>query len=71
MVTNGAVFSSRKEMFLKSKKIFVGRGITATVSLMIELWRVIGSNFNLPPALQRQVEEAPSHCLDFPGCSQC
>ncbi|KAJ8092104.1 hypothetical protein PM082_021636 [Marasmius tenuissimus] len=30
MVTNGAVFSSRKEMFLKSKKIFVGRGITAT-----------------------------------------
>ena len=32
MVTNGAIFSSRKEMFLKSKKIFVGRGITATVS---------------------------------------
>ncbi|KAJ8094055.1 hypothetical protein PM082_009945 [Marasmius tenuissimus] len=30
MVTNGAIFSSRKEMFLKSKKIFVGRGITAT-----------------------------------------
>ncbi|KAL0957848.1 hypothetical protein HGRIS_000033 [Hohenbuehelia grisea] len=30
MVTNGAVFSSRKEMFLKSKTIFAGRGITAT-----------------------------------------
>ncbi|KAJ3576647.1 hypothetical protein NP233_g278 [Leucocoprinus birnbaumii] len=30
MVTNGAVFSSRKEMFLKSQVIFAGRGITAT-----------------------------------------
>lgn len=29
-VTNGVVFSSRKEMFLKSQNIFVGRGITAT-----------------------------------------
>lgn len=33
MVTNGAIFSSRKEMFLKSQIIFAGRGITATVSL--------------------------------------
>ncbi|EED80655.1 predicted protein [Postia placenta Mad-698-R] len=30
MVTNGAVFSSRKEMFIKSQIIFAGRGITAT-----------------------------------------
>ena len=30
MVTNGNVFSSRKEMVLKSQTIFVGRGITAT-----------------------------------------
>ena len=30
MVTNGAVFSSRKEMFIKSQTIFAGRGITAT-----------------------------------------
>ncbi|KAJ7615356.1 cytochrome P450 [Roridomyces roridus] len=30
IVTNGAVFSSRKEMFVKSKTVFVGRGITAT-----------------------------------------
>ncbi|KAF8156573.1 cytochrome P450 [Crassisporium funariophilum] len=30
MVSNGAIFSSRKEMFLKSKIIFAGRGITAT-----------------------------------------
>ena len=30
MVTNGNVFSSRKEMFLKSQTIFAGRGITAT-----------------------------------------
>lgn len=30
MVTNGAVFSSRKEMYLKSQIIFAGRGITAT-----------------------------------------
>ncbi|ROV90952.1 hypothetical protein VPNG_10082 [Cytospora leucostoma] len=30
MVTNGSVFSSRKEMFIKSQTVFVGRGITAT-----------------------------------------
>ncbi|KAF8878782.1 cytochrome P450 [Infundibulicybe gibba] len=30
MVTNGAIFSSRKEMYLKSQIIFAGRGITAT-----------------------------------------
>lgn len=30
MVTHGAVFSSRKEMFIKSQTIFAGRGITAT-----------------------------------------
>ncbi|KAL5518465.1 hypothetical protein ACEPAH_147 [Sanghuangporus vaninii] len=29
-VTNGAVFSSRKEMFIKSQTVFAGRGITAT-----------------------------------------
>ncbi|KAF9445653.1 cytochrome P450 [Macrolepiota fuliginosa MF-IS2] len=28
MVTNGAIFSSRKAMFVKSQNIFVGRGIT-------------------------------------------
>ena len=30
MVTNGSVFSDRKEMFVKSQTVFVGRGITAT-----------------------------------------
>lgn len=30
MVTNGAIFSSRKEMFIKSQTVFAGRGITAT-----------------------------------------
>ncbi|CAJ2509330.1 Uu.00g143560.m01.CDS01 [Anthostomella pinea] len=30
MVTNGAVTSSRKEMFIKSQTVFAGRGITAT-----------------------------------------
>lgn len=30
MVTNGTIFSSRKEYFLKSQIIFAGRGITAT-----------------------------------------
>ncbi|KAI8931101.1 hypothetical protein NX059_012111 [Plenodomus lindquistii] len=30
MVTNGSVFSDRKEMFVKSQTIFAGRGITAT-----------------------------------------
>jgi len=30
MVTNGANFSNRKNMFIKSQNIFVGRGITAT-----------------------------------------
>lgn len=30
MVTNGAIFSDRKEMFIKSQIVFAGRGITAT-----------------------------------------
>ncbi|KAF4616879.1 hypothetical protein D9613_008923 [Agrocybe pediades] len=30
MVTQGSIFSSRKEMYLKSQIIFAGRGITAT-----------------------------------------
>ncbi|KAL4897159.1 cytochrome P450 [Aspergillus ambiguus] len=30
MVTNGSVFSSRKEMYIKSQTVFAGRGITAT-----------------------------------------
>ncbi|KAH8112313.1 cytochrome P450 [Phellopilus nigrolimitatus] len=30
LVTNGVVTSSRKEMFIKSQTVFVGRGITAT-----------------------------------------
>jgi hypothetical protein len=29
MVTNGAVFSSRKENFIKSQTIFARRGVTA------------------------------------------
>ncbi len=39
MVTNGAVFSSRKEMYLKSQIIFAGRGITATP--YNDKWQVI------------------------------
>jgi hypothetical protein len=31
MVTHGAVFSDRKEMFIKSQTVFVGRGITASL----------------------------------------
>ena len=30
VITNGSVFSSRKEMFMKSQIIFARRGITAT-----------------------------------------
>lgn len=30
LVTNGNVFSSRKEMYFKSQTVFAGRGITAT-----------------------------------------
>jgi cytochrome P450 len=30
LVTNGGIFSSRKEMFIKSQIVFAGRGITAT-----------------------------------------
>ena len=29
MITNGGVFSSQKELYIKSQTIFVGRGITA------------------------------------------
>ena len=51
MVTNGAIFSSRKEMFLKSKKIFVGRGITATVRFLTYVVRSV-THFTLRLALQ-------------------
>ncbi|POS73604.1 hypothetical protein DHEL01_v207996 [Diaporthe helianthi] len=37
MVTNGAVFSSRKDLFIKSQTVFAGRGITATP--YNDLWR--------------------------------
>ncbi|XDG05531.1 hypothetical protein ABKA04_005146 [Annulohypoxylon sp. FPYF3050] len=30
LVTNGSIFSSRKEMYVKSQTVFAGRGITAT-----------------------------------------
>ncbi|KAJ4292525.1 hypothetical protein N0V90_009188 [Kalmusia sp. IMI 367209] len=30
MITQGAVFSNRKEMFIKSQTVFAGRGVTAT-----------------------------------------
>ena len=30
VITNGAVFSSRKDMYIKSQLIFARRGITAT-----------------------------------------
>ncbi|THH19118.1 hypothetical protein EW146_g1988 [Bondarzewia mesenterica] len=30
MVTNGAIFSSRKDMFIKAQTIFIGRGITGS-----------------------------------------
>ena len=30
LVSNGAIFSSRKEMYVKSKLVFAGRGITTT-----------------------------------------
>lgn len=28
LISNGTIFSSRKQMFIKSKNIFTGRGIT-------------------------------------------
>ncbi|EKM48214.1 uncharacterized protein PHACADRAFT_203097 [Phanerochaete carnosa HHB-10118-sp] len=37
VITNGSIFSSRKEMYMKSKIIFVRRGITATP--YDETWR--------------------------------
>lgn len=36
MVTNGNVFSSRKEMYIKSQTVFAGRGITATPHTTID-----------------------------------
>lgn len=29
MVTQGAIFSNRKQMFIKSQNVFAGRGVTA------------------------------------------
>ena len=49
MVTNGSVFSSRKEMYLKSQIIFAGRGITATPynDKWSVLFFIFGLTFNL------------------------
>lgn len=47
MVTNGAVFSSRKEMFIKSQTVFAGRGITATP--YNDRWLVPSSPFKPVP----------------------
>jgi hypothetical protein len=44
MVTNGVIFSSRKEMFIKSQTVFAGRGITATP--YNDRWRVFPSDDN-------------------------
>jgi hypothetical protein len=44
LVTNGAVFSSRKEMFIKSQTVFAGRGITATP--YNDTWLVISLSSN-------------------------
>ncbi|EJD04512.1 cytochrome P450 [Fomitiporia mediterranea MF3/22] len=61
LVTNGAVFSSRKEMFIKSQTVFVGRGITATP--YNDRWRkhrkIAGTWLN-----QRAVDDY-SNVLDF------
>lgn len=58
VITNGAIFSSRKEMFMKSKIIFVRRGITATP--YDDIWYSVHSfpyETQAEPLLQ---EEAPS-----------
>ncbi|KAF9499951.1 cytochrome P450 [Pleurotus eryngii] len=61
IVTNGAIFSSRKNMFIKSQTIFEGRGITDTP--YNECWRKhrrIASAF----LVQRAVD-GYNHTLDF------
>ncbi|KAF2868596.1 cytochrome P450 [Massariosphaeria phaeospora] len=61
LVNNGAVFSDRKEMFIKSQTIFLGRGITAT--RYNDRWRKhrrIATLWLNPKAVDRY-----AHVLDF------
>lgn len=56
VVTNGAVFSSRKEMFMKSQIIFARRGITATP--YNDNWYVHGAlTLNMTALISRNIHE--------------
>ncbi|KIK51635.1 hypothetical protein GYMLUDRAFT_50453 [Collybiopsis luxurians FD-317 M1] len=61
MVTNGALFSSRKEMFLKSQIIFAGRGITATP--YNDRWRKHRRLSTI--ALSARAVDGYTHVLDY------
>ena len=61
MVTNGAVFSSRKEMYIKSQTVFAGRGITATP--YNDVWR---KHRRLATSwLNQKAVDHYTHILDF------
>ncbi|KAF9728507.1 hypothetical protein PMIN01_13335 [Paraphaeosphaeria minitans] len=61
MATHGAVFSDRKEMFIKSQTVLVGRGITA--SPYSKRWRKHRRIASL--WLSRKAVESYTHVLDF------
>ncbi|KAF2450909.1 cytochrome P450 [Karstenula rhodostoma CBS 690.94] len=61
MITQGAIFSNRKEMFIKSQIVFAGRGITATP--YNDRWRKhrrIATTW-----LNQQAVDSYSNVLDF------
>lgn len=65
MVANGALFSSRKEMFLKSQTIFAGRGITATP--YNDRWYVLcSSSAGLRPNTNRRCINVGGHTAESP-----
>jgi hypothetical protein len=73
MVTNGSVFSSRKEMFLKSQTIFAGRGITAT-PYNDRWWVLLPLYFTLSILTNScwlVKEETPSNCSDLASYEGC
>lgn len=62
VITNGATFSSRKDMFMKAQLVFARRGVTATQ--YNDTWCATCSRFSLLPMLDNAFsqEETPPSC---------
>ncbi|KAJ6622599.1 hypothetical protein B0H10DRAFT_1944504 [Mycena sp. CBHHK59/15] len=64
MVTNGAIFSSRKDMFIKARTIFLRCAITG--SGYNETWLVFGLQLQVHPSISLLQAQTHAHSLFLP-----